>query len=114
MLDGLARDLLRSEGGLLGHVTGEGGRELRLVVRVDLRVIPAARHGDIREPPVEHCRAESICVHMHDHAIGGLPLATVAGDSVAVIQMSMCSWWEVTRLVPSPSRAPSDRSIRRL
>ena len=89
-------DLLTSPGGLLQlwlrgfhHLTSlqrrpvrdvaaEGVPELGSVIGIDLRVIPTARHGDVRQAPIDELLSSSRRVHMHDHAIRGLALGFAA------------------------------------
>src|SRR6516165_2882713 len=69
------------------HVPTEGLREPGLVIGVDLRVVPPARHRHIREPAVDELFAQASGLHVHEDAIGGLALAAVARDGVAVVEM---------------------------
>ena len=59
-------------------IADDGTRELRSVVRVNLRVIPAAGHSDVRQALVDEAIAAPLGVDVDEDAIGGLALAAVA------------------------------------
>ena len=57
------------------------------VVRENLRVVRAARDGDVGHAAVEQVFRAEFGVHVDQDAVGGLALAGMAGDSVTVIEM---------------------------
>jgi hypothetical protein len=48
----------------------QGGGELRLVVRVDLGVVPAARDGDVRQTLIHELLSGSLQVDVHEYPVG--------------------------------------------
>src|SRR5690348_1698450 len=61
------------------------------VVRVDLGIVSATRHSNVRQTPIDEFFARTFSVHVHQHAVGGLSLAAVAGDRVAVVNVPILS-----------------------
>ncbi len=57
------------------------------VVGVELRVVAPPRHGHIRQPAVDELFSCLFGVHLNKYAVGGLSLAAMAGDGVAVVEM---------------------------
>src|SRR5947207_12610139 len=70
-------------------IASERGRKTRRVVREHLRVVTAPRERHVAESAVDELFTER-GVDVDEHAIGGLPLAAVAGDGISVIQVRLC------------------------
>src|SRR5256885_14083231 len=64
------------------------------VVGVDLGVVASTRHRHIRKPAIHKFLARLLRVHVHEHAVRGLPLAAVARHCVPVIKMRILSYVE--------------------
>jgi hypothetical protein len=83
----------RGAGGLdrgpMRDVAIQGGGKLRLVVGVDLPVVPAARERDVRQAPIHKRFSGALQVDVHEDPVGRLSLAAVARDGVAVVQVGM-------------------------
>jgi hypothetical protein len=60
---------------------------LRCVIRIDVRIVPRARHGDVREPSINEGLSRAADVDVDQDAVGRVPLAAVAGDGVPVVEM---------------------------
>jgi hypothetical protein len=56
---------------------------------VNLGVVSPSRNGHVRQAPVHELLSRSIHVDVHEHSVGGLSLAAVARDGVAVIQVGI-------------------------
>src|SRR5260370_39009709 len=69
-------------------ITTQVKRKLTSVVRVDLRVVLAARDRNIRKTVVNQQFA-FVGVHVDQNAFGGMPLAAVASDGINVVEMRM-------------------------
>jgi hypothetical protein len=57
------------------------------IVRVDVRVVPAAGDGHVRQAPIDEIFAGPVRVDVYEDPIGGLALTAVAGDRIAVVEM---------------------------
>ena len=64
--------------------------KLGFVVRVDLRVVPALRHRDVRHSAVDQF-LPSLGVHVDENAVGSLALTAVACHRVPVVEMGILS-----------------------
>src|SRR5580704_9399810 len=71
------------------HVPAEDCGELRLVVGIDLSVVPPARDGHVRQAPIDELLSQPFGVHMYQDAVSRLSLAAVARHRVAVVEMGM-------------------------
>jgi hypothetical protein len=67
----------------LGKVVGENGR-----------LMAGTRYGDVSEAGVDEVRVDP-GIGVHKDALGGKPLGTVAGDSVAVVEVAMLGRIEI-------------------
>src|SRR5579864_7911721 len=63
--------------------------------RAVTRIVAAAGEGDIGQALVDERFAGAIEVDMHQDPVGGLPLAAVARDGVAIVQVGMGAEVEV-------------------
>lgn len=54
-------------------------------------VIAPARHGHVCQPAIDEFLSRLLCVHMDEDAVGGLALAAVTGDCVAVVDVWILS-----------------------
>jgi hypothetical protein len=91
--DGLCR-LRLLDRGRVGHIAAEFMTQRCRVIRENLRVVCAARNGHVGHAAVEQVFCTQLGVHMDQYAVGGLALAGVTGDSVAVIEMHAAVWIE--------------------
>lgn len=57
------------------------------VVCVDLHIIAATRHRHVCQPAIDEFLSGLLGVHMNEHAVGGLSLAAVTVDRVAVVDV---------------------------
>ena len=71
----------------MGDFSTECVGDTSFVVGVELGVVSPARHGDVRETPVDE-RLALVGVHVHEDAVGSLTLAAVTGHGIAVIEMN--------------------------
>ena len=79
----------------MGHVAAEFMAKCRCIVRENLRVMRAARNGNVGHAAVEQVFRAQFGVHMDQYAVGGLALAGMAGDGVAVVEMQVSVWIEI-------------------
>src|SRR5487761_573256 len=60
---------------------------MRLVIRVDLRIVAPTRYCYVNEALVYEFFSGLLCIHVDEHAVGSLPLAAVARDRIAVVEV---------------------------
>ena len=72
------RDLMIQRGGQFFAVVGE-----------DLRIVRSARNGDIRHPAVDQVFCAQPSIYVNQCPAGGLSLAGMTRDRIAMIQMRM-------------------------
>src|SRR5713226_6594483 len=73
----------------VGDVAVESFCQLDLVVRVQLRIVPRARQGDVCEAPIHELFGRVLQVHVDEYTVGRLPLAAMTGHRIALIQVWM-------------------------
>ena len=78
-------------------------RESHLVVGADARIVLPARHRHVCQPLIDELLARTCGLDVYQHAAGGLPLAAMARQSVAVIQMTSLAGLECGRSTGIPS-----------
>jgi hypothetical protein len=61
------------------------------VVGVDLRVVAATRHRNVRQATIDEFLSPLFGVHMDEHAVRRLTLTAVACHRVAVVEMRILS-----------------------
>ena len=71
----------------MGYSAAECLAQRRRTVRINLRIVRAARDGDIGHAAVEQILCGKFCIHLDQHPVCGLALAGMAGDGIAVIKM---------------------------
>ena len=71
-----------------GNVITQLVAKTRSIICVNLSIEAGARDRNIRETEIDEIRMNGT-VHVDEHAVGGQPLRTVAGDGVSVIEMRM-------------------------
>ncbi len=91
-LDRLLLFVLRCVGALAGDFVPQRGGQLLAVVGKELRIVRSARDGNIGHAIVEQVFCAQLRIHMHQHPLGGLPLAGVTGHGIAMIEMRMLGW----------------------
>ncbi len=72
---------LRPMRALVGNTMPERRAQLLAVVGEELRIVGAARDGDIGHAVVEQVFRAQLGVHMNENAVGSQSLARVAGHS---------------------------------
>jgi len=82
------------ECGSLGDVGTELRGEFGKVVGEDGRLVAGARDGNVAKPRIDEIRVNA-GVSVHEHALGGKPLRTVTGDSIAMVKVAMLDWIEI-------------------
>jgi len=87
------RDLLNRWS--MGNITAKFLAECRCVVRENLRVMCAARNGNVGHAAIEKVLCAKVGVHVDQNAVGGLALAGMAGEGVAVVEMQVSFWIEI-------------------
>ena len=63
--------------------------QLLAVVGEDLRVVCAARNGNVGHAVVEQVFGSQLCISVDQHPVGGLSLAGMTRDRVAMIEVRM-------------------------
>ena len=69
------------------HIASQPAGKLSFVVGVDLRVVPTARHCDIRQAAVDEFFSGLFHVHVNKHSVGSLSLAAMARHGIPVIEV---------------------------
>jgi hypothetical protein len=89
------------------NVPGQLTSELLLVVRINVGVILSAGNLHVGQPTIDQFVVAQFGIHVDEHAVDGLALADVLGNSVSVCG---CSWRlnptcrpESKRILTSPS-----------
>jgi len=68
----------------------------------DLRIVRSARDGYVRHAVPEQVFRAQLRVYMHQHSLGSLPLAGMAGHGIAMIEMRMPGWVQLTGVIVHP------------
>ncbi len=64
-------------------------RQLLTVVGEELRIVRASRDGDVSHAAVEQIPGAQFRIHIDQNPFGGLPLAGMTRDRIAMIEMRM-------------------------
>src|SRR5665213_2116625 len=80
---------LRRMGAAVRYIMPQRRAQLLAVVGEDLRVVCAARNGNVGHAVVEQVFGSQLSIGVNQHPVGSLPLAGVAGHGVAVVKMRM-------------------------
>src|SRR5208283_2917946 len=79
--------LVKIEGGGFAHIGAEALGKGRGIIGVNVGVLGRARNGDVGKAGVEEF-GERIGVHIDEDTVFGQTLGTVAGNGIAVIEVS--------------------------
>ena len=82
------------QGGGLRDIGSELGAQFRHVVGEERGLVAGARDGDVAEAGVEQVRVDA-GVGVDEDAFSGESLGAMAGDGVAVVEMTMLAWVEL-------------------
>lgn len=81
------RTSLAAHAHLSGNIVSEGCVERFAVVCEELPVVACTRHRNVGHATVERTLSTQFGVHVNQNTVGGLSLAGVAGDGMAMIEM---------------------------
>src|SRR5260370_24593077 len=77
---------------LVRNIVTKSLRQLLAVVCENLRVPLSARNRNIRHAAIEQVFRRKIRIHVNEYSFGGLPLAGIAGNGIAVVEMRVTLW----------------------
>jgi hypothetical protein len=102
---GDCRSLADLQGGSLGDIGGEPRAEFCQIVREKRRLATGAGDGDVGEAGVEQIRVD-IRIRMHEDTVRSETLSAMAGDGVAVVEVTMVGRVELVGLYKwNPARS---------
>lgn len=70
-------------------IMAERSAQLLAAIREELRVVGTTRNRDIRHAVVKQVFCSKLSVHVDEYPVGGLPLARMTCDRVAMIEVRM-------------------------
>src|ERR1039458_6262126 len=85
---------LRRMGAAMRYIMPQRGSQLLAVVGEDLRVVCAARYGNVGHAVIEQVLGPQFCIRVDQHPVGGLPLAGMTRDRVSMIEVRMLRRFE--------------------
>src|ERR1017187_2115061 len=85
---------VKNEGGGFAHIGAEALGQRRCIIGVNVGVLGRTRNGDVGKAGVEEF-GERIGVHIDEDAVFGQTLGTVAGNGIAVIEVTHSSGVEI-------------------
>ena len=103
---------LRRVGAAVRNIMPQRGAQLLAVVGEDLRVVCAARNGNVGHAIIEQVFGSQLGIGVNQHTVGGLPQAGMARDRVKLFEFQMQRWCHNILLRNTPMQKPGERLMQ--
>ena len=99
-------------GAAVRYLMPQRGSQLLAVVGEDLRVVCAARNGNVGHAVVEQVFGSQLGIGVDEYPVGGLTLAGMTRDRVKLFEFQMQRWCHNILLRNTPVQKPGERLMQ--